>query len=68
MPARYKTLYYGLKMNHARNVAIVHPIMFTFRRLFYALSIVFLANSSFIGLLLFLVGTLIMLGYALHEL
>ena len=39
---RYRTLHYGLKRNHERNVAIVHPLMFILRRVIYALVIVFM--------------------------
>jgi len=39
---RYKTLHYGLKKNHERNVAVIHPLMFLTRRIIYALVIVFM--------------------------
>ena len=66
-PTRYKTLYYGLKLNHVRNVAIVHPLMFTLRRVLYALTIVLMPNWPLIGTWILLIGTLVMLGYALVE-
>ena len=66
-PTRYKTLYYGLKLNHVRNVAIVHPLMFTLRRICYALTIVLIPNWPLIGTWILLIGTLVMLGYALVE-
>jgi hypothetical protein len=66
-PIRHKTLYYGLKMNHPRNVAIVHPLMFTLRRIVYALSIVLIASVPLLGVWVMLFGTLIMLAYALSE-
>lgn len=66
-PIRYKTLYYGLHVNHARNVGIVHPLMFTLRRIIYALSIVFIPNAPILGVWIMLIGTLIMLAYALTE-
>ena len=66
-PIRHKTLYYGLKLNHARNVAIVHPLMFTLRRIIYALSIVLIATLPLLGVWIMLVGTLLMLAYALVE-
>ena len=40
---RFKTIYYGLKLNHPRNVALIHPLMYTTRRITYALSVVLLA-------------------------
>lgn len=39
---RVKTLFYGLRLNHPRNVAVLHPLMYTLRRIFFALAIVFL--------------------------
>ena len=39
-PKRFKTLYYGLKLNHPRNVALIHPLIFTLRRIIYAFSVV----------------------------
>ena len=41
---KYKTLHFGLKMNHERNVAAVHPLMFLLRRIIYAVVIVFMAE------------------------
>ena len=66
-PRRHKTLYYGLKLNHPRNVAIVHPLMFTLRRVFYALSIVLIATLPLLGVWIMLAGTLVMLAYVLTE-
>ena len=66
-PIRYKTLYYGLKLNHARNVAVVHPLMYTLRRVIYALTIVLIATLPLIGVWIMLASTLIMLAYALLE-
>jgi len=54
-------------MNHPRNVAIVHPLMFTLRRIVYALSIVLIASVPLLGVWVMLFGTLIMLAYALSE-
>lgn len=42
----YQTLFYGLKENHAHNVAIVHPLAFFLRRVFYALIVVKLAEET----------------------
>ena len=54
-------------MNHPRNVAIVHPVMFTLRRIVYALSIVLIASVPLLGVWIMLFGTVIMLAYALSE-
>ena len=67
VPPRYKTLYLGLKLNHPRNVAVVHPIMFLFRRIFYALSIVLLADVPLLSSFIFMLAAFGMLMYALSE-
>ena len=66
-PARYKTLYYGLKRNHPRNVAVVHPLMFMARRIIFALMIVYMDKVEIWNVLLFMACTLIMLAYTLSE-
>lgn len=65
---RYKTLFYGLRLNHPRNVALVFPVLDTMRRLIYALSIVFLADVPLVGVWILLGGTLGMLVFAMTEL
>lgn len=65
---RYKTLFYGLRLNHPRNVALVFPVLDTLRRLIYALSIVFLADVPLAGIWILLGTTLVMLIFALTEL
>ena len=62
---RYRTLQYGLKRNHERNVAVVHPLMFILRRLVYALVIVFMEEFMVFGVLVVMASCLIMLAYAL---
>ena len=66
-PARYKTLYYGLKQNHPRNVAVVHPLMYMARRIIFAFMIVFMDKVEFWNVLLFIACTFTMLAYALAE-
>ena len=39
---RYKTLHAGLKLNHARNVAIVHPLAYFLRRALLAVIVVYM--------------------------
>lgn len=48
-------------------MAVVHPIMFTVRRIVYAISIVFIATLPLLGVWLMLFGTLAMLAYTLLE-
>ena len=66
-PERYKTLYYGLRVNHERNVAVIHPLMFMFRRIIYALVIVYMDRIHIFGVLVFMLCTMIMLAYVLTE-
>lgn len=63
----HKTLYYGLKMNHERNVAVMHPLMFLLRRVIYALVIVFMDEIMVWGVFIVMACCLCMLAYALTE-
>ena len=54
-------------MNHPRNVALVHPLMFTLRRIIYALIIVFMFKAPLLGTWIMLWGTLAMLAYVFVE-
>jgi hypothetical protein len=63
----YKTLFYGLKQNHERNVAVIHPLMYLLRRVVYALVIVFMDEITVWPVVIVMVSTLIMLAYALSE-
>ena len=60
-------MYYGLKKNHERNVAVMHPLMFLLRRVIYALVIVFMDDIMLWGVLIVMASCLIMLAYALSE-
>ena len=67
---RMKTLYLGLKMNHPRHVALVHPLAFLTRRILFAAIIIFMVNISLynvIGVFLLLLTCLFMLGFVLSE-
>ena len=67
---RLKTLYTGLKMNHPRHVALVHPLAFLLRRILFAVIIVFMVNlmvHCIFGVFLLMLTCLFMLGYVLHE-
>lgn len=54
-------------MNHPRNVAIVHPLMYTLRRILYALIVVFMFKAPLLGTWILLGTTLLMLMYVLVE-
>ena len=38
---RYRTIFSGLKMNHPRNVALVHPVAFLLRRILFVASLMY---------------------------
>ena len=65
-----KTLYLGLKMNHPRHVALLHPLAFILRRILFAAIIIFMVNVSLyniLGVFLLLGTCLFMLGFVLSE-
>lgn len=64
-PVRFRTLYLGLKLNHPSNVAIVHPMMFTLRRIAYALAIVLLQNVKVVSTWILLFGTVAMVVFSI---
>ena len=64
---RSKTLHFGLHENHVRNVAIIHPLMFLFRRLIYALVIIFMNDVIIWPVFIVMGSCLAMLAYALSE-
>ena len=60
----YRTLFYGLKLNHEHNVAVVHPLAFVLRRILYAFVIVYMVGEMVIlGALLMLMSCLAMLVF-----
>ena len=67
LPLRHKTLYAGLKLNHERNVAVVHPLIFIIRRAFLSLIVIFMDDQTLVGPFLILGTTLIVLAYACCE-
>ena len=67
LPPKYKTLYFGLKINHERYVAVIHPLMFLLRRIIYAVVIVYMAEQMICSVVVVMISCLIMLAYALSE-
>ena len=64
---RCKTLYAGLKLNHERNVAVVHPLVFIVRRTMLACLLVYLDNYVILGPFALLWITIIVLAFACCE-
>ena len=62
-----KALYFGLKVNHPRHVAVVHPLAFLLRRVIYACIIVLLDKQPLIGSFGLMLTCLFMLGYVFTE-
>ena len=45
---RYRTLFFGLRLNHPHNATVVHPSIFILRRITYAATVLFMFNTSII--------------------
>ena len=41
----YRTLYYGLRMNHVHHASTIYPILFIMRRILYSLIIVYMVGE-----------------------
>ena len=67
VPFRYKTLHDGLKLNHPRKVAIMHPLSFIARRILLAFVVVHMNSVRHTGLFIMIACTLGMLAYACTE-
>ena len=67
VPQQYETLFFGLKRNHERNVAVTHPLMFMLRRIIYALVIVFMDEVMYYGVFIVMMSCLAMLAFACTE-
>ena len=64
---RYKTVFEGLKKNHAHNVALVHPLAFLLRRIVFSAIIVFMYSMPYAASLILLLLTMAMLAYVITE-
>ena len=64
---RYKTLFTGYKLNHPRNVAMVHPTLFLLRRIIFTACILSLDKADMAGIILFHCCTFVMLTYSILE-
>lgn len=66
--AWHSTLFYGLKLNHPHNVAIVHPLSFVLRRVLFALLITSsTAESALFSATLLLLTCLFMMAIVCSE-
>ena len=62
----FKTLFSGLKLGHPENVAVVHPLVFLLRRIFFAIGIVYLGHYGVFTLSVLQIFCLFSLGYSLE--
>lgn len=63
----YRTLFNGLKQNHPRKVAIVHPILYLVRRLIFVATAIYFVQMPLFSMLAFMSLTLVILAQSLHE-
>ena len=64
---KYKTLTYGLKKNHPRNVAVLYPILYLLRRVLYTIAILFITQIPFIGVVILMFTCVTMLALLASE-
>lgn len=64
---RYRTLFYGLKRNHPHSAAVMHPLIFLLRRIFYTSIVLFMINLPIIGAYILCVICLGMLAFIIVE-
>lgn len=65
--AYYKTLFFGLKRNHEKKVALAYPVIFLLRRYMYILAILCITNLPFLAVILLMVACLAMIAMLLTE-
>ena len=63
----YKTLFFGLKKNHERNVAVVYPIIFLARRILYAVLILFVTRLPYLAIVILMLTCIAMLALISTE-
>ena len=67
MNDRYRTLFYGLKLNHPNRAAIVYPLVFLIRRIIYSTLVIFLAELPIVGAYILCTICLMMIAYVIVE-
>ena len=63
----YKTLFYGLKLDHPMKVALVHPLFFILRRILFVAALAYFVTQPMFAVLVFLSTTFVMLIFGVHE-
>ena len=62
----FKTLFSGLKLGHPENVAVVHPLVFLLRRIFFSIGIIFLGHYGVVTLSVLQLSCLFSLCYSIE--
>ena len=65
--SRYGTLFNGLRRNHPHKAAIVYPVTFLMRRLFYSIVIIFMAQLPVVGAFLLSIVCIFMIAFVVVE-
>lgn len=63
----YKTLFFGLKMNTQNKSAVTMPLAFFLRRIFFALSIVFLYRLPIVTIFFLILTSMISMAFVFQE-
>ena len=64
---RYKTLFYGLKKNHPRQVTALYPFIYLTRRIAYTILILFMNQLPFVAVILLMLWCLATLSLIWTE-
>ena len=65
--ARYKTLFYGLRINHPHSANIVHPMVFLIRRVIYSAIVIFMLTLPLIAAYLLCVMSIFLVAFTISE-
>ena len=63
----YKTLFFGLKKNHPKNLALVYPMIYLLRRILFTLLILFGSELPFMSVVIMMLGCVAMLALVHSE-
>ena len=64
---RFDTLFTGLRVNHARNVAVAHPLVFFASRIVFVISVATLVHDPLISISVLMGMSMATLAFALHD-
>lgn len=64
---RFKTLFYGLRLNHPHSAHIVHPLVFLVRRVIYSAIVIFMLTIPLIAAYLLCMMSLFLIAFTIIE-